>query len=342
MTEGLTLETGLPLIWYGIIGIGIFMYVLLDGFVLGIGILFPYAANEEERDVMMNSVAPIWDGNETWLVLGGAGLFAAFPIAYAIILPALYIPLLAMLLALVFRGVAFEFRFKAEKRKRFWNRAFHWGSVVATFVQGAALGAFIQGFQVAGRQYIGAAFDWLTPFSLLTGIALVAGYALLGATWLMMKTEGAVVERAYRQAMPLFIAVLVFLACISLWVPFLYPAIAQRWFSWPNIALLAWAPVLTTGCSVLLWLSLRSRATYAPFIFTMGLFALGYAGLGISIWPNIVPPDITIWKAASPPESQIFLLVGVLFLLPIILGYTAYSYWVFRGKIKQGEGYHHH
>ena len=335
------LEYGVPLIWYLIIGFGIFMYVLLDGFVLGIGILFPTASNDEERDVMMNSVAPIWDGNETWLVLGGAGLFGAFPLAYAIILPALYLPLTAMLLGLVFRGVAFEFRFKAHKSKYIWNHAFFWGSAIATFVQGAALGAFVQGFKVVGREYAGGAFDWLTPFSLLTGAALVAGYALLGATWLIMKTEAEVQERAYRQTTWLLLAVLGFMAIVSVWVPFLNQAIADRWFSFPNILFLSPAPVFTVVCAFLLWLAVRKRATYPPFILAMALFSLGYSGFTISTWPTLIPPDISLWQAAAPPESQIFLLVGVLFILPVILGYTAYSYWVFRGKITRDAGYHH-
>ncbi|HSF59743.1 MAG TPA: cytochrome d ubiquinol oxidase subunit II [Candidatus Binatia bacterium] len=335
------LEYGLPLLWYLIIGFGIFMYVLLDGFVLGIGILFPTAATEEERDVMMNSVAPIWDGNETWLVLGGAGLFAAFPLAYAVVLPALYLPLTAMLLALVFRGVAFEFRFKAHKSRYIWNHAFNLGSVIATFAQGAALGAFVQGFKVVGREYAGGAFDWLTPFSIATGFALLAGYALLGATWLIMKTEDEVQQRAYRQTPWLLIAVLGFMGMVSVWVPFLSPAIAERWFSWPNILFFSPAPLFTAVSAFLLWYAVRKRATYVPFILAMALFSFGYSGFTISTWPTLIPPDISLWQAAAPPESQIFLLVGTLFILPVILGYTGYSYWVFRGKITRDAGYHH-
>jgi len=330
----------LTLIWFAIIAFGVFMYVLLDGFVLGIGILFTSIHGEEDRDVMMQSVAPIWDGNETWLVLGGAGLFAAFPLAYAVILPALYLPLSAMLLALVFRGVAFEFRFKATTRRHRWSAAFSAGSIVATFAQGATLGALVQGITVADRQFAGGALDWLSPFSLFTGASVVAGYALLGATWVVMKTEDPLQERANRAAAVLNVAVLVALAVISVWVPFLSPHIRDRWFSWPNIALLSPAPLFTAVAGLLLWRSLRARQTFAPFILAMALFFLGYSGLAISIWPTIVPPSITIWVAASPPESQLFLLVGVLFLLPIIVGYTAYSYWIFRGKVGSGAGYH--
>ncbi len=331
----------LTFIWYWIIGFGVFMYVLLDGFVLGIGILFPFLYSEEDRDVAMNSVAPIWDGNETWLVLGGTALFAAFPIAYAIILPALYLPLIGMLLALVFRGVAFEFRFKAASKRYLWNIAFFGGSLVATFWQGVSLGAFVQGFEITGGQYAGGSFDWLTPFALFTGAALTAGYALLGSTWLIMKTETALQGRAYSLTKPLLLAVLLSLAVISIWVPFLSPAIAERWLSWPNVLLLSPAPVFTVVTGVWLWFAIKRRHTLTPFILAMALFLLGYAGLGISTYPNIIPPDIDIWEAAAAPESQLFLLVGVLFLLPVILGYTAYSYWVFRGKVTRDSGYHH-
>ena len=333
-------EYGITFIWFAIIAFGIFMYVLMDGFVLGIGILFRFAPHEHDQDVMMNSVAPIWDANETWLVLGGAGLFAAFPLAYSVILPALYLPLIAMLIALVFRGVAFEFRFKAEKSRYLWNIAFNLGSMIATFAQGVALGAFVQGFEVVNRQYAGATFDWLTPFSLVTGVALMAGYALLGSTWLIMKTEGELQDWAYRLTVRLLIAVVAAIILISVWVPFLDTDIGNRWFSWPNIIFLSPVPILVGAMAVGLLRAVDQRETYLPFILAMGLFLLGYAGLAISIWPNIIPPDISIWEAASPPESQIFLLVGVIFLIPIILGYTAYSYWVFRGKVKQDAGYH--
>jgi cytochrome d ubiquinol oxidase subunit II len=334
------LGEALSLIWFLIIGFAVFMYVLLDGFVLGIGILFATIRGEEERDVMMASVAPIWDGNETWLVMGGAGLFAAFPIAYAVLLPALYLPLTAMLLALVFRGVAFEFRFKSVAHRPRWSLAFVAGSIIATFAQGATLGALVQGIPVADRQFAGGAFDWITPFSLFTGVAVCAGYALLGATWLVMKTDGGLQERAFRAASMLNVAVVGALVIISLWVPFLSPQISERWFSWPNIALLSPAPLFTAVCAFALWRSLRARRAIAPFLLAMALFFLGYSGLAISIWPSLVPPSITIWNAASPPESQLFLLIGVLFLLPIIVGYTAFSYWIFRGKVARDTHYH--
>ncbi|MES1945029.1 Cytochrome bd ubiquinol oxidase, subunit II (cydB) [Salinisphaera sp. PC39] len=329
----------MPLLWFAVIGFGVFMYVFLDGFVLGIGILSRLARDEGERDVMMNSVAPVWDGNETWLVLGGAGLLAAFPPVYSAMLPALYLPLSLMLIALIFRGVAFEFRFKA-RRKAGWNAAFNYGSIVATFCQGLTLGAIVQGIEVRGGQYVGGSFDWLSPFSVMTGIALVAGYALLGASWLVMKAEGPLQTAAFGWCRRLLFAVIGFMALVSLWVPFLELAYAERWFSWPNIAYLAPVPVLVAAVSLGLYRAVSRRFERAPFVYSLAMFGLGYAGLAISMWPHIMPPHLTIWNAASPPESQAFLMVGVAVLVPFILFYTGYSYWVFRGKVTADAGYH--
>ena len=333
-------ETQLTLIWTGIVGFAVFMYVLMDGFDLGLGILFPFAPSDRDRDIMMNSVAPIWDFNETWLVLGGAGLFAAFPLAYAIVLPALYLPLLAMLIALIFRGVAFEFRFKANKSRFLWDAAFNVGSLVATFVQGAALGAFIQGFQVEGRNFAGGMYDWLTPFAVVCGIALVTGYALLGSTWLIWRSEGALQDWAYKLARTLLIVVLGFILLVSIWTPLIHEGIAGRWFSWANIVFLSPVPLITAGITYMLWRSVTERREVQPFIWSMALFLISYVGLAISVWPYVVPPHITIWDAASPPESQVFLLIGMMFLIPTILAYTAFSYWVFRGKVTGETGYH--
>jgi cytochrome d ubiquinol oxidase subunit II len=328
-------------VWAVILALAVFMYVLLDGFDLGVGILFPFVDDDTDRDLMMNSVAPIWDGNETWLILGGGGLLAAFPLAYAIIMPALYFPVLCMLIALIFRGVAFEFRFKARSHRRWiWNYAFTIGSLVATFSQGLILGGFLQGFKVEGRHFVGGAFDWLTPFSVFVGIALICGYALLGAGWLIIKTEGELQERFYRYAKPLLVVVLVFIVAVSIWTPFRYPEITDRWFGWPNMLYLAPVPILTAILSVLLIRALIKRREILPFILTLGLFLLCYIGLGVSLWPYVVPPSITIWEAASAPSSLIFLLIGTLIMLPIILSYTGYSYFVFRGKVRSGEGYH--
>jgi len=327
-------------IWTVILGFGVFMYVLLDGFDLGVGILFPFAPDERARDVMMASVAPIWDGNETWLVLGGLALFAAFPLAFAIIIPALYFPILAMVLGLIFRGIAFEFRASARMGSRRRGRAFFGGSLVATFAQGCVLGKFVLGFEVSGRHYVGSSWDWLHPFVLAVGVGLVFGYLMLGATWLVMKTEGELQEWARAKARIGFIGVLAFIAMVSLWTPLLDPRIAARWFAWPHLAFLAPVPIATAAIAWWLWSSLRRGADVAPFVAAMGLFAMCYLGLAISLFPYIVPPTITLWDAAAAPQSQAFLLIGTLFLLPIILMYTGWAYWVFRGKVKLEMGYH--
>ena len=327
-------------VWTVILGIGVFMYVLLDGFDLGVGILFPFARSDAARTLMMNSVAPVWDGNETWLIVGGLGLLAAFPLAFAVIIPALYFPILLMLLGLIFRGVAFEFRLKADSGRRWWDRSFFGGSLVATFFQGVVLGEYVQGFAVSGRHFAGGSFDWLKPFPLATGVGLLFGYGLLGATWLVMKTEGEVQQRSRAQARLCLFGVLAFIAMVSLWTPFLHPKISQRWFSWPNMAFLAPVPIVTAGIALWLWHSLRRGGEVLPFICAMGLFAMCYLGLGISIFPYIVPWTITLWDAASSPGSQAFLLIGTLFILPIVFMYTGWSYYVFRGKVRADMGHH--
>jgi cytochrome d ubiquinol oxidase subunit II len=327
-------------VWTFILGFAVFMYVLLDGFDLGVGILFRAAPGDEARDVMVNSVAPVWDGNETWLVLGGIALLAAFPVAFGIIIPALYFPLLVMLMALVFRGVAFEFRVKAETSRRLWNRAFHFGSLAATLAQGLVLGAFVNGFSVERGQFSGGLFDWATPFALLTAIGLLVGYALLGATWLILKTEGELQRWARLQARWLTLAVVAVMVAVSIWSPFLHPRIVERWFSWPNIALLSPVPLVTAAIAWTLWHALRKEWEGVPFACAIGLFTMGYLGLAISLWPNIVPHEISLWDAAAAPRTQAFLLVGTLFLIPVILGYTGWSYWVFRGKVRGDLFYH--
>jgi cytochrome bd ubiquinol oxidase subunit II len=324
----------LPFIWAGIIAFAVLAYVMLDGFDLGIGILFPSYPARAHRDLMMNSVAPIWDGNETWLVLGGGGLMAAFPLAYAIVMPALYVPLIVMLLALVFRGVAFEFRWKAETdvSRRLWDSSFAWGSIVAAFAQGIALGALVQGIPVKGRAYAGGWWDWLTPFSLLTGLALVAGYALLGATWLILKTDGEVQSKAIRLARLTGLATVLFIGAVSIWTPFLEPLYMARWFDFPQILYTAPVPLLVAASAYALLRGLNEGRELLPFLAAQSLFLLSYIGLGISFYPFIVPPSLSIWAAAAPPESQGFLLVGTMILVPLILAYTGYAYWVFRGK----------
>ena len=331
----------LPLIWAVIIIFGVMMYVVMDGFDLGIGMLFPFVKGEQDRDVMMNTVAPVWDGNETWLILGGAGLFGAFPMAYSVVLEALYLPLILMLIGLIFRGVAFEFRFKAKAHKRhIWNKAFIWGSLIATFFQGVALGAFIEGFKVVDRHFAGGTLDWLTPFSLFSGLGLIVAYTLLGCTWLIMKTEGPLQQQMHDLAKPLALVLLVVIGIVSLWTPIAYPQIADRWFSMPNLIWFMPVPILVLMTFYGLLKAVARNAHYTPFLLTLVLIFLGYSGLGISLWPNIIPPSISIWDAAAPPQSQGFMLVGTLFILPFILGYTFWSYYVFRGKVTHEDGYH--
>jgi len=334
------MESYLPVIWAAIIGLAVAMYVILDGFDLGTGILFPFAGTESARDQMMNSVAPFWDGNETWLVLGGAGMMFAFPLAYSIILPALYLPVIIMLLALVLRGVAFEFRWIGVTSKRHWTFAFAAGSVLAAFCQGLILGGLIQGVKVENGAFAGGAFDWATPFAVLCGLGLVAGYGLLGATWLVMKTEGGVAKRARIEAKLLLVAVLAFMAIVSVWTPVAFERIAVRWFSLPNILFFWWLPAATMLVAFAAWRWLEAGREVLPFLATIALFLLGYLGLLISNFPYLVPPSLSIWQTAAAPATHIFMLMGTLVILPIILGYMIFVYWTFGGKLREGEGYH--
>ncbi len=326
----------LVVIWAGIIGFTIMMYVLMDGFDLGQGILYPFAPDDHARDIMMNSVAPIWDGNETWLVLGGTGLLAAFPLVYSVLLPALYIGVFLMLAGLIFRGVAFEFRFKANSTRYIWDWAFAGGSFVAAFAQGAVVGAYVQGFETNNLVYVGGAFDWLTPFSVVTGFGLVAGYALLGSTWLIMKTEGELQQWAYKITPILLIIVLTVFALISVYTPFVDHDVLNRWFN--GVSIIWLLPILALLCALWLFRAVKKQQEGQPFVASMGLFLFTYLGLLASKWPYIVPPNYTLWDAASAYESQLFLLLGALFVIPIIISYLAWSYWVFRGKVK--GGYH--
>lgn len=334
------MEWWLPLIWAGIIGAAVILYVILDGFDLGIGMLFPFARDDGERDQMMASIAPFWDGNETWLVMGGVGLLVAFPPAYAILMPAMYLPVIVMLLALVFRGVAFEFR-EIGDNKALWNAAFAGGSTLAAFCQGVILGGLIQGIRVENGAFAGGPFDWATPFAMLCGVGVLSGYALLGATWLVMKTSGPVSERARHQAVWLLYLVLLFMAAVSLWTPIEFPEIRQRWFSLPNFYYLWPVPLLTGVTAFVGWVALRMDNENVPFLSTIVLFLLGFAGLVVSAFPYLVPPSLTIWQAAASPSSQTFILIGTVVLLPLVLAYTAYVYWLFRGKIGPGQSYHH-
>ncbi len=330
----------LATLWAFIIAFAVFVYVVMDGFDLGLGILFPLFPAKADRDIMMNTVAPVWDGNETWLVLGGGGLMAAFPLAYAVLMPALYTPVIAMLIGLIFRGVAFEFRWRTAGARNRWDIAFAGGSWLAALAQGIALGAVLQGVHVEGRQYAGGWWDWLTPFSILTGISLAIGYALLGATWLILKTEGELRDKAYHLTWYLLFLMLAAIGAVSIATPFLHIQYAHRWFAWPNLIFTAPVPIAVAAVAVLLLRGLASRQDNQPFLLSLALFGLSYAGLGISMYPYIVPQSITIWQAAAPPNSQLFMLVGVAVLIPLILIYTGWAYWVFRGKVHPGSGYH--
>jgi cytochrome d ubiquinol oxidase subunit II len=328
-------------VWAAIIFFSVFMYVVLDGFDLGIGMLYPFVPGRRERDMMMNSVAPIWDGNETWLVLGGEGLLAAFPVAYAVILPGLYLPIIFMLLGLIFRGVAFEFRFKANDRERpIWDLAFTGGSMTAAFFQGVSLGAFLSGIPVSGRSYAGGPLDCFAPFPLAAGCGVMIAYALLGATWLVMKTEGALYQRMQALARPLTWLLLAAVAVVSVWTPLSQHQVAERWFSFPNLLILSPVPLLVAASSFWLLWALRRDPHRQPFLAALALTLLGFTGMAISIWPHIVPPTITIWEAAAPPSTQQFALVGTLIVMPLILAYTGWAYYVFRGKVGESEGYH--
>jgi cytochrome d ubiquinol oxidase subunit II len=334
------MEWHLPVIWAALIGVAVAMYVILDGFDLGVGILFPAFKSDRQRDLMVNTVAPFWDGNETWLVLGGAGLWVAFPRAYAVVMPAMYLPVILMLLALVLRGVAFEFRTVARTSKEWWNRAFWLGSTLAGFFQGVILGGLIQGITVVNGEFAGGAFDWATPFALVCGLGVVAGYALLGSTWLVMKTEGEVADRSRENAKRLILVVLAFMAVVSVWTPLAFPSIAARWFTLQNFLFLWPIPVITAALAWLCWRWLEGGREVLPFFGSIGLFLLGYLGLVISWYPYLVPPSLTVWDTAAAPSSQMFVLVGVLLLLPVILGYIGFVYYIFRGKVREGEGYH--
>ncbi len=329
----------LTIIWAGIISFAVAAYVVMDGFDLGIGILFPRFSVGAERDTAMNSIAPVWDGNETWLVLGGGGLLAAFPLAYAIILPALYAPLIAMLLGLVLRGVAFEFRWRDPDHRAIWDIAFTGGSAIATFAQGITLGAMLQGITVTGRAYGGGWWEWLTPFSLLTGLALMIGYALLGACWLIWKTEGALQGKAFALAKPIGFALIAAIAVVSAATPFLETQYYARWFAYPGIVAAAPVPLATLIVTIQFFRSLSKRHERAPFFYALGLFGLCLVGLAVSIWPDVIPGRVTIWQAAAPHKSQVFMLFGAGLLVPVILAYTGWAYWVFRGKVGQ-DGYH--
>ncbi|WP_341663953.1 cytochrome d ubiquinol oxidase subunit II [Vibrio sp.] len=328
------------LVWYALIGLAVLIYVILDGFDLGIGILFPSAHSEIERDMMMNSIAPVWDGNETWLVLGGGGLFAVFPLAYSVVMPALYAPLILMLLGLILRGVSFEYRFKTKKGKFLWDTAFFVGSLTATLMQGIMLGALLQGIEMEGRAYSGDWFDWLSPFSLFCSLALVFAYVLLGSCWLMMKLPNDLTERYEMIAKRAGVGMVACIAIVSIWLPLQNGLIFDRWFSFPNTLVLLCIPALSAWFIKQLYVSLQNHKALKAYLCGIALFVLAATGFGVSTFPYLIPFSLTYSQAAAPDESLKFLLAGTVFLLPLIMAYSAYTYWVFRGKMKHGEHYH--
>jgi cytochrome bd ubiquinol oxidase subunit II len=340
VTQATLLAELLPVLLALLLGFTVVMYVVLDGFDLGIGILFPFYPQEHDRDLVMNSVAPFWDGNETWLVLGGVTLWAAFPKAFGIIMPAVYIPVIVLLLALIFRGVAFEFRWVAKPRQRKWDIAFAAGSTLAAFAQGLVLAAILEEIPVRDGQFAGSPFWWLSPFAVMCGLAVVAGYALLGAAWLMLKTSGPVEERARELASPLLLTLVAFIVLVSVWTPLQFQRVADRWFALPNLFFLAPVPIATALFAWLCWRGIQKGGTLLPFVGAVMIFLLAFIGLVVSNVPYLVPPTLTVWDAASHPSSQMFYLVGAAILVPMIVGYTVVVFYLFRGKLKPGEGYH--
>ncbi len=329
-------------VWAGLLAFAVLAYVVLDGFDLGVGMLFALEPEPGDRDTMVNTIAPMWDGNETWLVLGGQGLLAVFPAAYAVIMPALYPAILGLLFGLIFRGVAFEFRFRAQTKagRRLWDLSFFAGSLVAALCQGLTLGGLLQGIRMVDGQYAGGWFDWLTPFTVLCGVAVVVGYAWLGACWLIWRTDERLQERSRHTASVLGAATLLLIVAVSLWTPFLNSTFEHRWFGWPGILFTAPVPVLVALLAATFAVAIRHNHHLTPFLCALGIFVLCFAGLGVSLYPLIVPPSMTIWQAAAPRASQSFVLVGAVVLVPLICLYSGFSYWIFRGKVQAGAHYH--
>ncbi|MGD9980804.1 MAG: cytochrome d ubiquinol oxidase subunit II [Hyphomonadaceae bacterium] len=337
----------LSMIWAVLIALAVFLYVALDGFDLGVGILFPFAKDARERDQMQAAIAPVWDGNETWLVLGGGGLFAAFPKAYAALMPALYLPIFLMLIALIFRGVAFEFRHHGRGAgKRWWTISFAGGSIAAAIAQGLVLGGFIQGVTVQDGAFAGGPLDWLTPFSLLVAASLVAGYALLGGCWLVFKAQGELYERARNWVKQLAVLTALAMGAVSLATLGVDPRVTARWgltmtsVDWPSFIKLAPLPLAAGAICFALWMRWKGEPLIAPYLLAVALFAIGFLGLAISLWPYIVPFAMTPAEAAAADNALSFMLLGAAPLLPLILGYTAYVYWTFRAKVDDDAAYH--
>lgn len=329
------MESYLAFTWLVLIAFFVIMYVISDGLDLGTGILFSLVKKQSDRDIMMSSILPVWDGNQTWLVLGGASLYGAFPLAFATLLPVLYIPLFFMLIALLFRGITFEFRLKAKASINRWDRLFFIGSILAAFVQGLVLGTFVQGFKVQDGVITFSHFSWFTPFSFITGLGVVVGYALLGAGWLIAKTEGELQQHFYKIAKVLLPLMVGFLILVSLWTPLVDESTKLFWFAPGNFSKLAMLPLVTGILVLILWWSLAKQKEMRPFWLTIGIFCCAYAGFLLNSWPYLVPHEITYWQAAAPRNTLQFMLVGVVIMLPILLYYTCSAYYIFRGKVRE-------
>jgi cytochrome d ubiquinol oxidase subunit II len=329
----------LIIIWSCLLALAIILYIVLDGFSLGIALLFPTTRDEKERDILVDSIAPVWDANQTWLVFAGGALFVAFPMIYGVLFSGLYIPLLTFIFGLIFRGVTFEFRANATQKGP-WNKAFFLGSLFAVIAQGLTLGGILSGMKVAGGHFAGSPFDWLNPFSMMLSLALIAGYILLGSTYLIIKTTGAIQERAYRYAFWAAMTVLGFQILVTLWTPFYYPLALKNWFSPPRIYFIWTFPLLGLVAFYGLIKSLKARRDIMPFFSSVIFYLAGYLGLIASIYPYAIPPSITFQEAAAQQETLRFTLWGVTIVLPFVLGYMVYSYMVFRGKVEKADQYY--
>ncbi len=325
-------------VWAVLVALAMILYVVLDGITLGIGILFGAFAGEKDRSLLISTIAPVWDANQTWLLFGGGAIFAAFPIVFAVLSSALYLPLITFIMGLIFRGVTFEFR-EHGRRNRVWDLGFFLGSLLACLSQGFTLGGLLTGISVSGGQFSGGPFDWLNPFSVMVGIALIPGYIMLAASYLLMKTKGHIQQKAYSLSRISAFIVVAFMAIVTVWTPFHYPLVLQHWLEAPRIYFVWAFPLIGLFAVFRLAKAVHARREAPPLLWAIVLFLSGYLGLAASLYPYLIPPHIKIWEAAAVPKTLEFTLWGALVVLPLVLAYTAYSYWVFRGKTADGEGY---
>ncbi|WP_226579047.1 cytochrome d ubiquinol oxidase subunit II [Acuticoccus sediminis] len=328
------ISADLPALFAALVAFCVVVYVLADGFDLGVGILFLLAPRDADRDLMMASIEPVWDGNETWLVMGGTLLLATFPAGYYVLLPAFYLPVMTMLFALIFRGVAFGFRLQTRRLRWVWDLAFAAGSVVATLCQGFILGGLVGGVTVRDGMFAGGPFDAFGWLGLACGLGLLGGYALLGAGWLIWKTGGPTQVFAREVAHAALLLTGAMMVVVSAWSAIAVPEVAARWFAWPGIAWLSPVPLLAAAVMATLWRRIWTGGDAGTFVLALALFLLGFVGLVVSLWPYVVPRHITLWQGAADPQTLAFAGVGLLLIVPIVLAYQAHAYWVFRGKTR--------